>query len=201
MKRGLIKFNEPAQPLPVDVEERWDLYGVVIEDAQGREHHFGRGPWVGRPFLYVATYDPDGTREVIYWADDVEEPIRTGHQVRDAKYGPRLSPTVRIALARLAERCNLGKGFASPEEKGWAVETLQALHQHGREPFDPEEVFVFAATNGWPLKAAAKLRDFAIGIREGRWFNRRPGGRIHVPPDRAQRMLEMWRGESLALPR
>ncbi len=50
---------------------------------------------------------------------------------------------------------------------------------------------------GWSLKAAGQLRDFALGIREGRWFNRRPGGRISVPPDRAQRMLEMWREEAL----
>jgi hypothetical protein len=109
--------------------------------------------------------------------------------------GPRLSPVVRVAMERLAEKCSQHKGFASPVEKTWAIEILTVLTEN-REAYEPHEIETWAATHGWDARSARRLAEFAAGVAEGKRFRGYGGRVIHIAPHRAERMIKDWRNEA-----
>jgi hypothetical protein len=170
---------------------------LVIVGVDGREHHFGAGGLgSGGVFTYLASYGDEG-REKFYWSDDIRESIGDDYAAIDQpRLGPVLSPLVRTALDSLARTIggSKHKGFML-DEKTWAVRRLRALHREAREQFDPAEIEVWAATNGWSLRDARALRTIAEGVLEGKSF--RGVDRRAIPYDReqARRMVAQWRAE------
>jgi endonuclease IV len=64
--------------------------------------------------------------------------------------------------------CNLHNGFYGEPEKRWAVDALRALWEEAHERYDPQEIYVWAATHGWAMKDAKRLHEIAEGVREGK---------------------------------
>jgi hypothetical protein len=180
--------------LDADVTSSAD--GLVIVDGEGREHHFGCGAWdpQGR-FRYVATYADEG-REPPYSHDEVIEALERGWRVADTpRFGPRLSPLVRVALEGLAQRASKHKGFIGAPERTLAIRYLRALLNEAGQAFDPEEVEVWAATHGWAAKGAKDLGKLAEGVLEGRQFRDWDRRAIGENPEQERQMVEYWRAK------
>ena len=188
-----IRLRERDRRISVNVPVPPGKEGFAVLDADGREHHFGCGGLrSGGIFTHVASYTESG-REPFFWPDDLRETVGGGRVV-EPRFGPRLSPLIRVALGHLAKICSQHKGFHL-DEKVWAVRTFRALRLEAREPFDPAEVEVWAATHGWSLGDARDLRDIAQAEIDGkrlRDYSRRP---IRLDSDQARRMVEQWRRE------
>jgi hypothetical protein len=188
-----IQFGEngPRARLSVDVEKM--APSLFVETGDGLEHHFGRGPYSKpRHFTYVASYNAEG-RDQIYWAEDLFDSIAAGASLLEGPIlGPMLPPLVKVALENGLQGCSKHKGFVGYYEKEQAVKTLRWLHEVAREPFDPEEVQVWVATNGWALDAADRLAKIADEVRQG--VRHRTGQRtITVDHEVGQHVVEHWR--------
>jgi hypothetical protein len=190
-----VASDEGREPMRLEVDVASEAEGLVLVDEVGNEYHFGCGMWVQRgTFLHVATYSPsDGLQKyAFFWevADAIAE-RRMSHQP-EPELGPKLSSRAVAALNELRLLCNQHNGFYGEPEKRWAVETLRALCEGAHDRFDPQEVYVWAATHGWAVKDAKRLREIAEGVRDGKNFqgyDRRP-----IPRDREKwrRMIEQW---------
>jgi hypothetical protein len=190
-----IASSDERQSVRLEVDVPADAERLVLVDDDGNEYHFGSGMWVKRgTFLHVATYSPDDglQKYAFFWelADAISEG-RVSHQP-EPELGPKLSRRAVIALKELRMLCNLHNGFYGEPEKRWAVDTLRALWEEAHERYDPQEVYVWAATHGWAMKDAKRLQEIAEGVRQGKNFqgyDRRP-----IPRDRERwrRMIEQW---------
>jgi hypothetical protein len=140
----------------------------------------------------VASYT-DGGRDTT-WPGGVHDKLtERGYGLAEDTRGPDLSPMVEIALEELAEFATRN-GFAFDEERQAAVRTFGALRRAG-ERYDPEEVYVWGATNGFTPKDAERLREYARRAVEG-GGTRTVGGRaIRVDSAQADRMIKRWRGQ------
>lgn len=186
--------EDERERITVDAEAARDADRFILADEDGKEYHFGRGPFTGPGiFTHVATYTDAGRERYAFW-HDVMDGIEVGCGVREEpELGPRVSPLAEAALEDLALLCNHVNGFYGDPEKSWAVRTLRALY--GEEHFDPDEIYVWAATHGWGVKHGKVLRDMAQGVREGKQF--RDYARRAIRRDREQeaRMVAAWRGQ------
>lgn len=190
-----ISFREGSERLPIDVGVPVPDDRLVLKDADGREHHFGCGVWTSKgTFIYVATYGRAG-REKIFWWEDILEPLSRGWEiVQEPALGPQLTPLAHAALASIEQSANKVNGFVTDYEKTLAVRVLRALWDEAREPLDPDEVEVWAATHGWAFKGAKTLREIAEGVRNGKQFRGAAGGRaIRRDREQEKRMVENWR--------
>jgi hypothetical protein len=92
------------------------------------------------------------------------------------------------------------RSFGSPRtrsrkgepEKRWPVDALRALGKKRTSAYDPQEVYVWAATHGWAMKDAKRLQEIAEGVRQGKNFQ--GYDRCPIPRDREtwRRMIEQW---------
>jgi hypothetical protein len=187
-----ITSDDEREKRGLDVDLEQGAKRLVLADTAGWEYHFGRGPFTPLgTFSHVATYSPEG-REPYAWWWQVLDGAERGWTVREE---PELGPTVTAlavaALEDLARRCNQNNGFYADPEKSWAVETLRALWEE--EPYDSDEIAVWAATHGWGIKYSNKLRELAEGVRQRTQF--RDYARRSIKRDRAkeQRMVAHWR--------
>jgi hypothetical protein len=189
-----VTFQEGREQIPLPIDLPVDATRLVLADSTGKEHHFGCGHWNRNgEFVHVASYSGEG-REKIYWFDEILDALKLGwHVVEDPKLGPRLPPLVTIGLEDMARGANKVNGFIG-YEKELAVRVLRALWNEAREPLDPDEIEIWAATNGWTIKQASGLREIAEGVREGRRFRSIGGGRaISQDNQREAAMVAQWR--------
>lgn len=197
--RGVkITSEDGRESLRLGIDLPRDAKRLVLVDAEGREYHFGCGVWTPNgTFIHVASYTAEG-REPYAWWSDVLDGIERGWSVRDKpELGPSVTPLVDVALTGLARLCNQVNGFYGGPEKKWAVEHLRALWEEAREPLDPAEVGVWAATHGWAPKHARTLREIAEGVRSGKRFMG-VGRAIQRDRERERKMVDRWRAELLA---
>ncbi len=101
-----------------------------------------------------------------------------------------LDPIARIALVHLTHHVNLGTGLTHPSDRGYAIETVQALHA-GRRKLSPDDAHAWAIQHGWRPDGANDLRDFVIRVAAGRRFQHR-GGTLRA----ASELLAMWEREA-----
>lgn len=188
-----ITSEDGRESLLLDIDLPRDAKRLILVDADGHEYHFGCGVWTPNgTFIHVATYTAE-RREPYAWWSDVLDGIERGWRVRDEpELGPSVTPLVDVALTGLARLCNQVNGFYSEPEKKWAVEHLRALWEEAREPLDPDEVGVWAATHGWAPKHAKTLREITEGVRNGKRFMG-VGRAIQRDRDRERKMVEHWR--------
>jgi hypothetical protein len=166
---------------------------LVLASEDGSEFHFGCGVWtVNGTFLHVASYATEGRAPYAWWSD-VLDSLAQGWEARDEpELGPQLSPLAQVALTGLARLCNQVNGFSGEPEKKWAVEQLRALWEVAEDRFDADEVAVWAATHGWALKQAKKLREIADGVRHGTQFRGTGGHAIQRDRARERKMVAHW---------
>lgn len=111
--------------------------------------------------------------------------------------GPEIAPRLVRQVVRSSRR-SAARGVRIPspqlysEPKKWAVEHLHALWEEVREPLDPDEVGVWAATHGWAPKLAKTLREITEGVRNGKRFMG-VGRAIQRDRERERKMVEHWR--------
>ena len=189
-----VRFRERDDPIWLQHPVPRGTEHLVLADAQGVEHHFGDATYTYQRdgtlvFTYLASYDAEG-RKPSGWRPLAAEALRErGYTaLASPEHGPLISPLVNAALNHLVDRCNTNNGFAFPEEKQRAVQTLIALREHG-ERIDAAEIEVWAATRGWRLDHAKRLRELAEQVRERRYF--RPA--IKLTKTQARKMVEQWR--------
>jgi len=191
----VVRFRRRSSSVHrIDYEAGWDTYGVALCDPDAYEHHFGLAEHERDVivFTYVASYG-EGGRETIRPHDLVNK-LAADYEVVDAHHGPRLTPVVALALDDLAEFAT-HKGFAFDEEREAAVQFLGSLVLGG-EPFDPEEVYVHAATSGYRFEDAQQLREYAERAISGRGTRTVNGYAIRVDHGRAKKMLADWRSRT-----
>ena len=196
-----IRFRERDDPIWLQHAVPRATEGVVLADAEGVEHHFGDATYIYQRdgtvvFTYLASYDGDGRKPSGWWPLAAEALREHGYTIVESpQHGPLITPLVDAALSDLVDRCNTNNGFAFPEEKQWAAQTLMALREHA-ERIDPAEIEVWAATHGWRLDHAKRLRELAEQVRERRYF--RPA--IKLTKTQARKMVEQWREDLNARP-
>jgi hypothetical protein len=190
-----VASDDERQRLRLKVDVAADAERLVLVDDAGNEYHFGCGMWVKRgTFLHIATYYPDEglQKYAFFWeaADAINEG-RMQHQPAP-ELGPKLSRLAVAALTDLRWLCNQHNGFYGEPEKRWAVEMLRALWEGAHDGFEPHEVYVWAATHGWAIKDAKRLREMADGVCDGKNFQ--GYDRRAIPRDREKyrRMIERW---------
>lgn len=191
----IVSSGDEREQVRLDVDVSRDSEGLVLIDDVGNEYHFGCGMWVKRgTFVHVATYSPsDGLQKyAFFWeaADAISEG-RMSHQP-EPEIGPKLNSRAFAALEELRRLCNQHNGFAGEPEKRWAVETLRALWEGAHDRWDPQEVYVWAATHGWAIKDAKRLQEIAEGVREGTNFQGYDRRAIPRDPEKWRRMIEQW---------
>jgi hypothetical protein len=182
--------------LRLEYEAYWDTYGFVLRDGEGEEHHFGFPESTREEAVYtfVASYTDQGRDKV--WPGGVHDKlIERGYDLVDPTRGPVLTPVVRIAMEQLADFASR-KGFAFDEERGAAVQFFGALAL-AREPVDPDEVYVWGASNGYQPKDADMLKEYARRSIEGGGTRGVSKRMLRVDRPRAEKMVEAWR-KSLA---
>lgn len=188
-----IRFARRGGPtVQIPYEAYWDTNGFVLRDGEGDEHHFGfREVEAGEAiYTYVASYRAGG-RDAS-WPGGVHDELQErGFELADPMRGPNLAPLVEVALDELAEEATR-KGFAFDHERELAVRHLAALIRAG-ETFDPEEVYVHAATSGYRPKDADSLREYARRALSGGGTRTVAGRAIHLDPAMGERMIAHWR--------
>jgi hypothetical protein len=185
--------------LRLNWEAYWDTYGFALRDGADEEHHFGF-PERARSqvvFTFVASYNTSGR------CDDPgvgvhDKLVERGYELVEATLGPRLNSLVTVALAGLAEFA-ARKGFAFDPERELAVRTLGALRRV-RETFDPDEIWVWAATHGFRGRDAAKLKEYAQRAIDGAGTRTVNGYAIRLDPRQADLMIDGWRSERESSP-
>lgn len=101
--------------------------------------------------------------------------------------GPAVSPLVEVALDALADFA-ARKGFAFEPERERAVRTFLALRR-AREPYDPDEVYLWGATNGFRRpKDVERLREYAQRAIDGKRTRTVNGYAIKLDSGRADQM-------------
>ena len=76
-------------------------------------------------------------------------------------------PVVLVAMESVNRFVNVNNNLAQPEDKAAAVDALQKLDRAGHI-LNPAELEVWALANGWEPRGAARLREYAEKIRNGR---------------------------------
>lgn len=188
-----VRFHpRDRDSVAIDLAAYWDTHGFALIDREGREHHFGLPEREGESivFTWVATYT-DAGRET--WAGEAHEIVQTGDFRRDdPTIGPAVSPLVDVALERVVDYC-AHKGFAFSPERETAVRTFAALRR-AREPFDPEEIYVYGAINGLTqMKDAEALREYAQRAIDGRTSQSVTRKTITLDNATADQMVAHWR--------
>ena len=207
--RDRAKSNNPTWPIRVRFHARerssvaapfeagWDTHGFALLDREGREHHFGLPERAGGSivFTFIATYTDAGRDS---WGGLAHDAVNAGEfELTDPTLGPRVSRLVDVALESVVEYC-AHKGFAFSPERDIAVKTLAAL-RHAREVYDPEEIYVYGATNGLTrVKDAEALREYAQRALDGRRSKAANGKMIRVDDAAKEQMIERWRAEVAA---
>ncbi|MHB8589795.1 MAG: hypothetical protein ACYDA0_13240 [Candidatus Dormibacteraceae bacterium] len=100
-----------------------------------------------------------------------------------------LDPIARVALEQLTRHVNLGTGLTHPSDRGYAIETVRALHA-GRKKLTPDDAHAWATQHGWRPDGANELRDLVIGVAAGKRYQHRGGT---LP---ASELLAMWEREA-----
>jgi hypothetical protein len=95
------------------------------------------------------------------------QPIDLLGQAEPAPKPTITDPVVAVAMESVSRFINTNNELAQQEDKAAAVDALQKLHRAGY-PIDPVELEVWALADGWGGRGAARLREFAEKIREGR---------------------------------
>lgn len=182
--------DNPA--LQIEHEAFWDTYGLALRDGEGEEHHFGfpKVEQGSKVFTFVTSYTDEG-RDATWPGGVHDKLIERGYELVEPTLGPKLSPVAEVAMKSLADYATR-KGFAFDEERARAVQVFGALAR-GHESFDPEEVYVWGATNGYAPKAAEKLREYASRAISGRGTRSVGGRALKVDSERADLMLSAWR--------
>lgn len=176
----------------IDFAAYWDMHGFVLTDANGGEHHFGlpepeSGSMV---FTWIASYTNAGRDD---WVGEAHDALTSGaFQLGEGVLGSKLSPLTKIALDGVVD-FSAHKGFAFDPERQSAVRTFAALRVAG-ETFDPDEVYVYGATNGLRrMKDAQALREYALRAIERRRSQTVGRKTITLDPGMADRMIDAWR--------
>jgi len=86
-----------------------------------------RSPWEGGASLWLKARQPTE----IGGSDSVLPPAVD------------LDPIARVALEQLTRHVNLGTGLTHPSDRGYAIETVQALHP-GRRKLSPDDAHAWA---------------------------------------------------------
>lgn len=188
-----IRYTLKEQPsLDLPFEAYWDTHGFALRDSGGDEHHFGLPENVGGHAIYtwIALYSDEGRED---WPGDVHDKLTGGkYELADPTLGPKLSGFVEVALEGLAEFA-VDKGFAFDPERERAVRAFLTLRRAG-EDYDPDEVYVWGATNGFRRPKDAKmLKEYAQRAIDGKGSRTVNGYAIKLDPAQADRVIEYWR--------
>lgn len=190
-----ITDDDERQRVRLDLDVPRSTERLVLVDEDGKEYHFGCGMWMREgTFLHVATYSREEGLHPYAFFFEVVDAIEEGKiaQLPEPDLGPKLSPRTIAALVGLRQLCNLHNGFSGDPEKSWAVNTLRALWEGAGDRFNPQEVYVWAATHGWGIKHAKALQKLADGVREGKNFRDYAGRAITRDRGQWRRMIERW---------
>jgi hypothetical protein len=76
-------------------------------------------------------------------------------------------PVVHAAMQSVSRFINVNNELVQTEDKAAAVDALRKLSRAGHR-LDPSELEVWALADGWGPRGAARLRDFAEKISQGR---------------------------------
>lgn len=143
-------------------------------------------------YTWIASYSDKGRED---WPGDVHDKLTRGdYELVDPTRGPKLSGLVKVALEGVAEFA-AHKGFAFDPERERAVRAFLALRRAG-EDYDPDEVYVWGATNGFRRPKDAKMfKEYAQRAIDGRATRTVNGYAIKLDPTQADRMVEYWRNK------
>jgi hypothetical protein len=107
----------------------------------------------------------------------------------EAALEPTISdPVILVAMETVSHFINVNNELVQHEDKAAAVDALRKLHRAGHR-LDPTELEVWALADGWGPRGAARLREFAEKISQGRSL------RIQGFQWRAD-AVESWRAEA-----
>jgi len=166
-----------------------------------------RSPWKGGPVLAVWADDKvlgqidddyrvtavctvlDSLTHAPLWLK-ARQPTEIGGSDSVLPPAVDLDPIARVALEQLTRHVNLGTGLTHPSDRGYAIETVQALHA-GRRKLSPDDVHAWAAQHGWRPDGANDLRDLVIGVAAGKHYRHR-GGTLRP----ASELLAIWKREA-----
>jgi hypothetical protein len=188
-----VRFDpRERSSVAISFEAYWDTHGFALIDREGREHHFGLPEREGDSivFTWVATYT-DAGRET--WAGEAYDAVHASEfELRNPSIGPAVSPLLDVALEHVVDYC-AHKGFAFSPERETAVRTFAALRR-AREPFDPDEIYVYGAINGLTrIKDAEALREYAQRALDGRSSKSVTRKTITLDNATADQMIAGWR--------
>ncbi|MGM1065210.1 hypothetical protein [Saccharothrix sp. Mg75] len=135
---------------------------------------------------------------VMEWGDSDQDCINwlAGHQARsvvDGQVHPRsevtLDPVVEVAMRFLEQRVNHGNSLAGVFDRRDAIETLQVLHKAGYR-YDLDDLCIWSYANGFNFSEVERLREFAVGVQQGKRFQLKAGRALR--PD----IVKVWRAEA-----
>jgi hypothetical protein len=98
-------------------------------------------------------------------------------------------PVVEVAMRGLTTSVNLSSVLLDPRDRAYAIGTFRVL-QAGGHGWDPDEIKTWALANGWEMEGAERLREYAIGVQQGRRYRTDRWSALRAEA------LDMWRNEA-----
>jgi hypothetical protein len=107
-------------------------------------------------------------------------------------------PVIVVAMESITQLVDMASQrdihLADSRDRVTVMEALEKLHRAGYE-LEPPEMAAWARSNGWRPEAAARLRDYAERICEGK-TQRRPKGHTRRVERLRPDIAKQWQNEA-----